>query len=121
MGEGYYISHGEGGQEVVSILENYSGNGEIISIVTGHTHLDRVVYTQNANICCINTTCDANTVTRYVTADPRTSGTTGEQAIDVYILDRPNRTWHIVRIGTPAYDGIGANPGNPVEERTVEY
>lgn len=121
MGEGYYIPTTSNDQAVLDIITNYSGDGEIMGVISGHQHLDRVIYIANTNIPVIFTTCDANTVTRYVTADPRTSGTIGEQAFDVYILDRVEKKWHIVRIGTKAYDGIGSTPGDPVEERTVTY
>ena len=121
MGEYYYISDRTNGQAILDVLEAYSGNGEIISIIFGHAHLDRVIYTPVANLCGILTNCDGNTVTRFVTEDPRITGTTGEQCLDIFILDRPNHTWHVVRIGTPAYDGIGTDPGDAVEERTIDY
>lgn len=121
MGEGYYIPSSSNDQALLDVLEGYSGNGEIISVISGHQHLDRVIYTANANIPVIFTTCDANTVSRYVTADQRTTGTIGEQAFDVFVLDRVEKKWHIVRIGTKAYNGTGSTPGEAVEERTVSY
>lgn len=106
-------------QAVINLLDNYTGNGEILAFFSGHSHIDRVVYTPIKHIPVIHTNCDANTVSRHKTADPRTSGTIGEQCFDVVIYDSVGRKFHMVRIGTPAYNGIGTNVGTEVQEREV--
>ena len=44
-----------------------------------------------------------------------------EQAFDVMILNKKERTITAVRIGCPAEGGTGNDPGEEVEERVVHY
>ena len=117
---------------IVNILNTYNGNGTIAGVIQGHTHRDRIHYLESG-IPVIITTCDKNIratwqaggVTRHDLPDyiinKRVSGTISEQAFDVFILNKEEREWKIVRIGCQAEDGTGNDQGDFVEERTVTY
>lgn len=112
---------------LIQIVDNYSGNGEIICILQGHTHIDRVTATP-AGIPIIITTCDKNGLwtdpdtgladLRYV---DRTTGTINEQAFDVVIVDKRNRKIVAERIGSQAFNGSGNNMGVQVEYREIPF
>ena len=112
-------------QPFVDVINNYDGNGEIIAIIQGHTHRDRITFTAENGIPVILTTCD-----KYVSSESggnydidvtRTINTISEQALDVFIVNRNTKTINIIRIGGLARDGIGNNAGDEVQERTVVY
>ena len=112
-------------QPFVDAINNYDGNGEIIAIIQGHTHRDRITFTAENGIPVILTTCD-----KYVSSESggnydidvtREINTISEQALDVFIVNRNTKTINIIRIGGLARDGIGNNAGNEVEERTIIY
>ena len=119
----------ERSQPLVDILESYNGNGEIIAVVTGHSHMDVVMRLSN-NIPVIITTCDKNKSggETPVYADywsDRPDGTINEQAFDVMVLNKTARTITAVRIGCPAmtWTASGNNlvRGDSVEERVITY
>ena len=77
-----------------------SGVG-FVGLVSGHTHRDYNVVAENG-YPIIATTCDANgaQASTYDDANPtRTSGTTTEQAFDVYHVDTSAKKIYITRIG----------------------
>ena len=104
--------------------------GKIICIIQGHKHYDAVWHT-TGGIPIITTTCDKNTA--YNTVDTwlterRIAGTVSEQAFDVMIIDRDNRTIKAVRIGALAMDNTDITTSDPnwsfdgtLEERTITY
>ena len=112
---------------IENIVDNYSGNGEIVCIIQGHTHIDRMTATPGG-IPVIITTCDKNTPwiepgtdfsdLGYVTRD---TGTIAEQAFDVFVIDYKNRLISAVRIGSQAFNGTGDNIGTQVEMRQVPF
>ena len=112
-------------QDILSVLNSYNGSGEIICVLQGHSHIDRVITYNDYPV--IITTCDKNIpwVPDDMPAEDfivdRTSGTTNEQAFDVFVIDTNNRTINIIRIGAPALDGINDNIGNEVEKRIVSF
>ena len=111
--------------ELCSIVDSYSGNGEIIAIIAGHAHRDKITSTPNG-VPIIITACDKNGI-YYVTEDdpdiliPRESGTKEEQAFDVFVVDKGNRVISAVRIGAPAYNGVDDQLGELVEIRQVNF
>lgn len=112
------------GTALETALDSYSGNGKILAVIQGHTHVDRIAYT-TGGIPVIMTTCDKNTPANIGDVDDltfdRPTGTISEQAFDVVILDRTNKTFHFVRIGAKAQNGVGDNIGDFAEERTITY
>lgn len=112
---------------IESIVDSYSGNGKIVCIIQGHIHVDRITYTQGG-IPIIATTCDKNapwtdpntgqTDLSYVNRD---SGTINEQAFDVFVIDYTHKKISAVRIGSPAFNGVGNNMGVQTETRVVTY
>ena len=112
-------------QACMNVLDQYEGNGTIAAVIQGHTHRDRLATTPSG-IPVIITTCDKNWQWISSTGDPdllvdRSSGTIREQAFDVMILNKKERTITAVRIGCPAEGGTGNDPGEEVEERVVHY
>lgn len=113
--------------EIENVVDNYSGNGEIICIIQGHTHIDRMTWTAGG-IPIFITTCDKNVPwidpatglsdLGYVTRD---TGTIAEQAFDVFVIDYKNRLISAVRIGSKAFDGTGDNMGEQVEMRQLPF
>ena len=109
--------------EIISAVDNYEGNGEIICILQGHTHIDRMTSTPGG-VPIFITTCDKNNL--WIDPDTgigdldyvdRQSGTINEQAFDVFILDYNRGKISAVRIGSKAFDGEGDNMGTQVEMR----
>jgi len=96
------------------IVNNYNGNGRIVSIITGHTHRDFVVL-DRTKVPIIVTTCDHNAFLDNSFENltvPRTSGTINEQAFDVVIYDKENVLMHFVRIGSQAYNKLNLSETN---------
>lgn len=108
-----------GNLALINAVDNYNGNGEIVCIIQGEHHRDRILYT-NGGVPIILTNSD-----KYTTAEEqnvtRTVGTTSEQCMDIFCINYSTRTMNIVRVGCKARNGIGNNPGIEVEERTVTW
>lgn len=111
---------------LTDIVDAYDGPGEIICVIQGHSHRDRIVNTAGGTKVVI-TTCDkcrsySVPGTSAIDLDvDRTRGTINEQAFDVFIFDRKNRRVSAVRIGAGARNGIGNDPGEQVEVRQFTY
>ena len=113
-----------------TILNNYAGDGEIIAVIAGHAHCDGVFHT-SAGIPVVVTTCDKGqaylsrtTGDADMDASIRIINTPSEQAFDVVVLDRENKTLRFVRIGCPAWNNVEGviDQSEPfVEERLVSY
>ena len=128
----HYIAESE---SVASALDTAKNNGvDIIAIIVGHVHFDMIQHTYGG-IPMIYTTCDKNEAWIHdgVNQEPwltedRPSGTIHEQAFDVFVVDRVNKTITIVRIGMPAMDNVDIALVSPewtyhgtLEERVVTY
>ena len=112
-------------QACMNVLDAYDGEGTIAAVIQGHTHRDRLASTPSG-IPVIITTCDKNGQWISSTGDAdllvdRSSGTIREQAFDVMVLNKRDRTITAVRIGCPAEGGTGNDPGEEVGERVVHY
>ena len=108
-------------EDCMRILDEYNGNGTIAAIIQGHTHRDRIAMTKTG-IPIIITTCDKNIIARtdnFIDIRVvRPTGTIREQAFDVIILNKKEKTITAVRVGCPAscYDSEAET-----EERVVHY
>lgn len=123
----------DGALAFLNAIDNYSGNGEVICIVEGHTHFDSISHT-NGGIPIINTTSDKNGVW-YDGDTPmdgwlaeRVSGTVYEQAFDVMCVNRTERKITAIRIGGLAMDNVdktfgqsGFTTTGTLEERVITY
>lgn len=112
-------------QKALAVIDAYDGKGTIAAVIQGHTHRDRLTTTPGG-VPVIITTCDKNGVWTASTGDKdilvdRSTGTIREQAFDVMILNKTERTITAVRIGCPAEGGTGDDPGVEVEERVIHY
>ena len=101
---------GRGAQTYIDALDAYDGEGDILFIIQGHAHKDRMTHTPGG-IPAILTTCDKNIpyTTPYGAIDndvDRTTGTINEQAFDVVIFNRVTRKIYAVRIGAGARNGF---------------
>jgi hypothetical protein len=98
---------------IESIIDAYSGNGEIACLIVGHTHVDGMTTTPGG-IPVFITTCDkylpwiegSTNMEPWLTAN-RIPYTITEQAFDVVIVDKTNKKVVFVRIGAPADNGTG--------------
>ena len=115
--------------ETLAILDAHNTDatkGKILFIQQGHTHRDRITYT-DGGIPLVMTTCDKNHISMingYPDISPavdRTSGTINEQAFDVVVIDKTLKKATFVRIGGKAQDGVDGNVGNLVEEREITW
>ena len=121
------------GAKYVELMDSYMSdnakNGEIACVLLGHSHCDRIHYSE-AGIPYIITTTDAGGNFYYDEGwrdVDRTVGTVHEQAFDVVVINRnittehPNKTVKLIRIGALATNGIDLQQGVEVEERVVTY
>ena len=108
-----------------------SHTGQVIAIITGHTHADFVCHTAGG-VPIIATTCDKNKgngagnetwLQQY-----RPNGTIYEQAFDVMFLDRSAKKITALRIGCPAMDNTDISSGDTgfdysptLEQRVINY
>lgn len=105
--------------DVQTIVDSYSGGGDVACIIAGHTHFDGMGSTSGGTPIFIST-CDK--AIPFQNADTwlsntRTEGTITEQAFDVFVVDKKNNTVSAIRIGCAA-----DNPtGTPLEVRTAEW
>ena len=107
---------------LAEILDAYEGNGKIAFIMQGHSHYDKITSTPGG-IPVVLTTCDKTLPNEEHDAprQNRVQGTISEQAFDVVVIDTQNETATFVRIGQQALNGIGTDPGDYVEERTISW
>ena len=111
---------------LLSALDSYSGNGEIIAIICGHTHFDYVDYS-NGGIPILITTSDKYSpwISSNVDKEPwlsdRIQGTITEQAIDMYVVDRERKLMTRVRVGCPIHYGFDPTSWTEYEEKTISY
>ena len=118
------------GQAVLDALDAYNANesskGEVICIVQGHTHLDRITHS-TGGIPVVITTCDKympwieGDVNKEPWMSNRVAGTITEQAFDIVVIDRENRELNFFRIGADAENGIDDDRGELVNLRTLAY
>lgn len=115
------------------ILRSINANGNVICVVQGHTHDDRIIKQHGTGeeatwaVPIIMTTSDKNRV--YMNDDTpeehwivnRSTGTVYEQAFDVIIVNQNTRKINVVRIGGMADSGVNDNRGTAVEVREVTY
>lgn len=115
--------------DTLAILDAHNTDatkGKILFIQQGHTHRDRITYT-DGGIPLVMTTCDKNQISMingYPDISPavdRTSGTINEQAFDVVVINKTLKKATFVRIGGKAQDGINDSPGNLAEEREISW
>ena len=114
------------GGKITDVIDNYTGNGTIVSVIQGHTHYDFVWQTAGGNNV-VATTCDKNEGREdwgdaYL-EDDRIEGTITEIAFDVVVVDKTHKKATFVRIGAPAYndDGQTRDASKDLEERAVVY
>ena len=109
-------------QGLLNVLDAYSGAGEIIAVLSGHTHVDWIDRTAGG-IPILVTTCDKNEP--WGTSEPwladRVTGTIREQVIEVYIIDRGAKTITRVRVGCPIHYGTDPNAWTDYEYVTTSY
>ena len=112
-------------EAMLNVLDAYDGNGEVIAVFGGHMHVDAVEHT-TGGIPVILTTCDKPQP--YISSghadfdsSVRIINTISEQAFDVVLIDRDNRTIKLVRIGCPALNLVDDVTDGYVEERTVSF
>ena len=100
--------------EILSVVDAYSGNGEIACMIAGHTHVDGMTTTPGG-IPVFVTTCDkckpwisnGTDMEPWITEN-RIEGTITEQAFDVVIINKTSKLISFVRIGAPADNGAEA-------------
>lgn len=119
-----------GGQAVLDALDAYNANesskGEVICVVQGHNHHDRITHS-TGGIPVIITACDKyqpwidGDTNKEPWLSTRVAGTITEQAFDIVVVDRDARELYFFRIGGDAFNGIDNDPGEPVNLRTVSY
>ena len=115
-----------GADAFINAIDSYSGPGEIACVMLGHSHRDRIVYT-NSGVPIILTTCDKNKPYVSKTSGAvdldvdRTTGTRMEQAFDVCVVDTFTKTVTAYRVGCNARNGVGSDPGSEVQYREVSY
>ena len=120
------ISRTEISNRMFSILDNYSGSGEIIAVLSGHTHADYLDYTDKG-IPILITTCDKdypwilNGIDQEPWLSDRIEGTISEQAFDAYIINREEKTITRVRIGAKIHYGIDPLSWTEYEDITISY
>lgn len=113
-------------QAMLDVLDEYSGNGEIIAVVCGHTHFDYLGQTAKG-IPIIVTTCDKNlpwinnNTDKEPWLDDRTTGTIKEQAIDLFVINRGAKQITRVRVGCPIRLGIVPEEWTELEYQTIDY
>ncbi len=125
----------KGYKDVVNIILNYHGNGEIIALLEGHMHRDgvdmvddKLAQNSNSNLSdnaffSICTTSDAGFFTsegfptEYMPY--RVKGTLTEGAFDYCILNRKKHRLDMIRFGYPA--DLSYNYDGELEERAVMY
>lgn len=111
---------------IENVIDQYSGNGEIIAVIGGHTHWDYHTATPGG-VPVISVTCDKNQpwISSGENMEPwmsdRIAGTIKEQAFDVFVLNRTNKTLTQIRIGCPIRDGTDPETWTEQEEVTTSY
>ena len=120
----YLLSHAE---PVIEAIDNYQGPGKIICLFQGHLHADNILTTPGG-IPIIASTSDKyehwylNGTDMEEFLDDRVQGTITEQAFDVVIHDKDNKTITCVRIGGYAtFDGSAVAGLDANNDRVITY
>lgn len=119
-------SIGQTATDMLNVLDAYDGSGEIICVISGHTHAD-YYDTTTGGIPIIVTTCDKYMpwISGSTNMEPwlsdRVAGTITEQAIDLYLIDRTAKTISKVRVGCPIHYGTNPETWTEYEDVTISY
>ena len=111
---------------MLTALDNYSGDGEIIAVICGHSHFDYLGAT-TGGIPIIVSTCDkyGPWISGGVDQEPwlsdRVAGTITEQAFDLFLVNREDKEITRVRIGCPIHYGIDPTSWTEYEDVTTSY
>ena len=93
---------GQGNKTIAAINAIYSQlQCEFIGVISGHVHRDYAVYDATYGYPIIATSCDLGSTGRtdYDPDNVATVGTTDEQIMDVFVIDKINKTINTIRIG----------------------
>jgi len=103
--------------DAIKAVNADSGKGDVVAILQGHWHFDRVRFISNG-VPMIIEAADKYYGTE-VPSGTRVPNTITEQSFDAVITDFANELIYMVRIGGLVRDGI--DDSNPVEERHISY
>lgn len=119
-------SIGQTATDMLNVLDAYDGDGEIICVISGHTHAD-YYDTTTGGIPIIVTTCDKYMpwISGSTNMEPwlsdRVAGTITEQAIDLFLIDRTAETITKVRVGCPIHYGTDPETWTEYEDVAISY
>ena len=109
-----------GASDFIAAIDEYRGNGTIISVLMGHSHRDRI-HIGTSGIPYIISVCDCHSAYDGDINVYRTPGTITEQHLEAVVIDKEKRKIKLFSIGSNARDGYDDDPGAEVDVRTVCY
>lgn len=109
-----------GAVEFIQTIDSYRGSGEIVCVLLGHSHRDRM-HISDTGVPYIISACDRHATYNGDINVLRTLGTLSEQHFEVVVVDKTRKNVRLFSIGAFARDGIDNVPGDLVDERVVTY
>ena len=114
------ITTPSGASSFIDVIDNYKGNGEILCVLMGHAHRDRI-HIGKTGIPYIISACDRHDPYRGDINVERIPGTISEQHFEVVVISKGKKQIKLFSIGAKARDGYDDTAGNEVDVRTVNY
>ena len=109
-----------GASDFIAAIDDYQGDGTIISVLMGHSHRDRI-HIGTSGTPYIISACDRSSPYNNDINVTRVPGTITEQHFEVVVINKDKRRIKLFSIGGNARDGYDDNPGTEVDVRTVFY
>ena len=107
----------QGSLSVVADFSAIASDTEFISFVSGHVHADNISGLEtHPKLLELNINCDNTIADNQRSEMLLVEGTTFEDVINVYCIDRNHGEVHVLRIGAD-YDGVG----NKKDVLTIQY
>ena len=107
----------QGSLSVVADFSAIASNTEFISFISGHVHADNISRLEtHPKLLELNINCDNTIADNQRSEMLLVEGTTFEDVINVYCIDRNHGEVHVLRIGAD-YDGAG----NKKDVLTIQY
>lgn len=109
-----------GASDFIAAIDDYQGDGTIISVLMGHSHRDRI-HIGSTGVPYIISACDRHASNQGDINVARLPGTMTEQHFEVVVVDKGKKQIKLFSIGANSRDGNDDAPGKEVDVRIVKY
>ena len=114
------ITTPSGASAFIDAINDYKGKGQIVSVLMGHSHIDRL-HKGKTGVPYIITACDRRDSYHGDINVSRIPETISEQHFEVVVIDKGKKQIKLFSVGANARDGYDNDPGKETDARIVSY